>query len=127
MQAPHVQAAVRTFRVAFAYLAVMTLVWLFLLFTGADGGLFFRDYRVTRDIIGRVIAGFLFFWVGWSWVFYRLKRTLLKRAGFGQREMEIAFANRLDGFDLGSLIAPYSERRIRIADRVGRRGRTFAA
>jgi dolichol kinase len=125
-QSPQVGAAVTTFRLTLAYMTVMTLVWGFLNVTGADGGLFFRDYRVTGEVMGRVLAGFLIFWVSWSWMFYRLKRTLLKRAGFGDRELELAFSNRLTGFDLASLIAPYSERRIRIADMVGRRGRTFA-
>jgi hypothetical protein len=123
---PHLGAAIKTFRATLVYMSVMTLVWVFLNLTGADGGLFFRDYKVTGEVIGRVIGGFLIFWVGWSWLFYRLKRTLLKRAGFGERELELAFSNRLTGFDLGTLIAPYSERRIRIADMVGRRGRTFA-
>ena len=38
----------------------------------------------------------------------------------------MVFANRLSGFDLASLLSVHSERKIRIADMVGRRGRTFA-
>lgn len=124
---PHVRAAVTTFRVVFAYMATMTLVWLFLNVTSIDGGVFFRNYRVTGEVIGGVIAGFLVFWVGWSWLFYRLKRYLLKRAGFDERRLELVFANRLAGFDLETVIGPFAERKIRIADMVGRRGRTFAS
>jgi hypothetical protein len=123
---PHVGAAVTTFRVVFAYMTAMTLVWLFLNLTGANGGVFFKNYRVTGELIVGLIIGFLVFWVGWSWLFYRLKRYLLKRAGFDERELQQVFSNRLAGFDLESLIGRYSERKIRIADMVGRRGRTFA-
>lgn len=89
MGQPNVVTAVKTFRWAFGYMTVMTLVWLFLNLTGGDGGLFFRDYRVSGPVIGRILAGFLVFWVGWSWMFYRLKR-----AGLGEKEPELAFSNR---------------------------------
>ena len=123
---PGVTAAVTTFRLVVVYLSVMTLIWLALNLTGANGGVFFKNYRVTAQVIGGVIAGFLIFWVSWSWLFYRLKRSLLKRAGLDDRALELVFANRMSGFDLATLIRPYSERKIRIADMVGRRGRTFA-
>lgn len=123
---PHVVAAVTTYRLVFAYLTVMTLVWLFLNVTGANGGVFFKNYRVTGELIVGLLIFFLVFWIGWSWLFYRLKRYLLKRAGLGEPELRAVFSNRLAGFDLESLIAPYSERRIRIADMVARRGRTIA-
>jgi hypothetical protein len=82
---------------------------------------------VTGELIVGLVIGFLVFWVGWSWLFYRLKRHLLRRAGFDERRLEMVFSNRLAGFDLESLLAPHSERKIRIADMVARRGRTFAA
>jgi hypothetical protein len=122
----HVGAAVTTFRLVFAYMTTMTLVWLVLNLTGADGGVFFKNYRVTGQLIVNLTIGFLVFWVGWSWLFYRLKRTLLKRAGFEERELQQVFSNRLGGFDLEALVGHHSERKIRIADMVGRRGRTFA-
>jgi hypothetical protein len=122
----HVGAAVATFRLAFAYLTLMTLVWVYLNVTGANGGVFFKNYRATAEVIVGVGIGFLVFWVLWSWLFYRLKRHLLKRIGFDPQALELVFANRLSGFDLESLIGPHSERKIRIADMVSRRGRTFA-
>jgi hypothetical protein len=124
---PHVGAALTTYRLAVAYMTGMTLVWLYLNLTGAEGGVFFRNYRVTGELIGGLIVGFLVFWVGWSWLFYRLKRYLLKRVGFTEPQLQLVFSNRLAGFDLASLIAPHSERKIRIADMLTRRGRTMAA
>jgi hypothetical protein len=106
-------------------MTAMTLVWIALNVTGADGGVFFKNYRATAQVVGGIVVGFLVFWVFWSWLFYRLKRWLLKRAGFDERALQQVFANRLEGFELESLIRPYSERRIRIADMVGRRGRTL--
>jgi hypothetical protein len=124
---PHVGAAVTTYRLTLAYMSAMTLVWLYLNLTGREGGLFFKNYRVTAELVVGLVVGFLVFWVGWSWVFYRLKRWLLRRAGFAEAELRVVFANRLAGFDLERLIAPHSERRIRIADMLSRRGRTIAA
>lgn len=124
---PHVGAAVTTYRLVFAYMSAMTLVWLFLNLTGADGGVFFKNYGVTGELIAGLVIGFLVFWIGWSWLFYRLKRRLLKRAGFDERQLEMVFSNRLAGFDLQSLLSAHSERKIRIIDMVARRGRTIAA
>jgi len=121
-----VQAARTTYRVALAYVGATTLIWAFLTATGADGGLFFRNDPVTVDMLVRVLVGFLVFWVGWSWAFYRLKRRLLRRAGMGDADLKLVFSNRLEGFELETLLRPYSERAIRIADMVGRRGRTMA-
>lgn len=121
-----VRAAGTTFRVALAYMVLTTLVWAYLNLTGADGGLFFKNYRVTGELLVGLLIGFLVFWVLWSWLFYRLKRYLLRRAGFDDASLDQVFGNRLEGFQLGPLIQPYSERAIRIADMVGRRGRTGA-
>jgi len=123
---PHVGAAVAIFRLAAAYLTLMTLVWVYLNLSGADGGVLFKNYRATAEVIVGIIVGFLIFWVLWSWLFYRLKRYLLKRIGFDDRALEQTFTNRLSGFDLESLLRVHSERKIRIADMMSRRGRTFA-
>jgi hypothetical protein len=123
---PQAKAAVTTFRIATAYLTVMTLAWVWLNLTGADGGVFFKNYRATAQVLVGIVIGFLVFWVLWSWLFYRLKRYLLKRAGFDDRALALVFGNRLQGFELEPLLRGRSERAIRIADMVGRRGRTFA-
>src|SRR5262245_39380731 len=126
-QQARVRTARTTFRVSLAYMLVATLAWAGLNLTGADGGVFFKNYRVTRQLLVGLLMGFLIFWVFWSWLFYRLKRRLLRRAGFDDAALASVFSNRLEGFELGPLIRPYSERAIRIADMVGRRGRTAAA
>jgi hypothetical protein len=108
-------------------MALMTLPWAFLNLTGGDGGLFFQQYGITREGLLGLLAGFLVFWVFWSWLFYRLKRLLLRRAGLGAAELAQVFSNRLEGFELEPLLASHSERKVRVADMVGRRGRTAAA
>jgi len=122
-----VRASRATFWVVLAYVAATTLVWAFLNVTGADGGPFFEGSRIDRETLNRLLAGFVLFWVGWSWAFYRLKLRLLRRIGFSEADLQLAFSSRLEEFDLEKLMGAYPERAVRIADMVGRRGRTLAA
>jgi hypothetical protein len=122
-----VRTAVATFRACLIYMALMTLVWLVLIVTRIDGGMYFKNYAVTRELLAGLLIGFLVFWVFWSWVSYRLKRFLLRRAGFDDVALAQVFSNRLTGFELAPLLEGRSERAIRIADMLGRRGRTAAA
>ncbi len=118
----------RIYRGALAYSALLTAVWLFFVITKADGGTLFRNYEVSRQSLARVVTGFLIFWVFWSWLWYLLKRFLLRRVvGLDRAELQAVFASRLTGFDLPGLLARHSERRIRIVDMIGRRGRTIPA
>jgi hypothetical protein len=102
------------------------LAWLFFFLTKRDGGLFFRNYSVTAETIQRILWGFAVFWIGWGWLWYRLKRLLLRRvAGFSKDELKANFASRMGTpFSLAALLASHSERRIRIVDMITRRGRT---
>jgi len=108
------------------YLSGLTLVWLFFALTGRDGGLLFRVFRIDAATVGRLLTGFLLFWVGWGWLWYWLKRLLLRRVvGFSREELAESFASRIGTpFDLRALLARHSERRIRIVDMITRRGRT---
>src|SRR5262245_11012903 len=54
--------AVTTWRIVTAYLSVMTLVWLWLNLTGAEGGVFFKNYRATVQVLVGIVMGFLIFW-----------------------------------------------------------------
>ena len=74
---------------------------------------------------GASLAGILFFYVIWGFIWYGVKTLLLKYfVGFTKEERRQAFSSRMDGpFDVAALLARYSERRIRIADMIGRRGR----
>ena len=61
----------------------------------------------------------------WGFIWYAIKTLLLKYvAGFSKEERRQAFSSRMDvPFDVESLTARHSERRIRIIDMIGRRGR----
>ncbi len=120
------QGAKRVFLGSLLYTAVLGLVWLFFAVTHRDGGLFFRNYTVDAQTIVRIVMGFTVFWFGWGWLWYRVKRLLLRRvAGFSREELAANFASRMGTpFDLSALLARHSERRIRIVDMITRRGRT---
>jgi dolichol kinase len=104
---------------------VLTAVWLLILATGRTGGIFFPRYQVDLQTLGGVLGGFLFFNVAWGYLWYRVRRSLLrKRAGFDEEELRIVFSSRLnEPFDLAPFLARHSERKIRIFDMIGRRGR----
>lgn len=119
------RTARRVFRASLLYTSALTLAWLTLLVTEGDGGALLDGYRIDGDSLSRVAIGFFVFAVVYGWLWYRLRRALLKRVvGFTDQELEAVFSSRLRRpFDLGSLLARHSERRIRIVDMVGRRGR----
>jgi len=120
------RGAGRVFLGCLLYMAGLTLVWLFFAVTGRDGGLLFRVYRIDAATVGRLLTGFLVFWIGWGWLWYWLKRLLLRRmAGFSSEELAESFGSRIGTpFDLRGLLLRHSERRIRIVDMITRRGRT---
>jgi hypothetical protein len=123
-----VKLARRIFRGSLLYTAALTAFWLMAASTGAGGGVFFQNSRVDVETLVRLAMGFLVFWVGYNWLFYRLKRLLLRRlVGLTQEEIEAVFATRSERFSLVALLARYSERRIRIVDMIGRRARTLPA
>lgn len=110
---------------ATAVTSAITIAWLYFVWTGREGGALFRGYRVDGLAIARVVAGFLFGTVLWGWLWYGLKRLLLRKlVGLSREELDGVFRSRMGtGFDLRALLAGHSERRIRIADMIGRRGR----
>jgi CDP-diglyceride synthetase len=100
-------------------------VWLAVILTGSDASLFFPRYKLDLKTLGGVLGGFVFFTVLWGWLWYGIRRGLLKRyAGFTDEELKVVFSSRMNApFDLARFLARHSERRIRIFDMVGRRGR----
>src|SRR4029079_13037785 len=82
-------------------------------------------------VIGRVAGGIFFFYVVWGFIWYGIKTLLLKYfVGFTKEERRQAFSSRMRApFEVASFTSRYSERRIRIVDMIGRRGRfiTLAA
>lgn len=120
----------RIFQGALAFNSALTILWLFAILTQRPIP-FFGQYNVDRDAIANVAGGVLFFYVGWGLIWYWIKGLLLRRlVGFTKEEIRQSFSSRMDApFDVASFTARYSERRIRIADMIGRRGRfiTLAA
>ena len=105
--------------------SLITAFWLFFVVTGRDGGVLFRGYRVDAVAVSRVLGGFLFMTVLWGWLWYGVKRLLLRKlVGLSRDEIDASFRSRMGTpFDLRRLLEGRSERKIRIADMVGRRGR----
>src|SRR6476646_10601964 len=124
------RTAHRVFRSALIFNAALTTFWLFAVLTHRTGG-FFGHYEIGRDVVGRIAGGILFFYVIWGFIWYGIKSLLLKRfVGFSKEERRQAFSSRMrQPFEVAALTSRYSERRIRIVDMIGRRGRfiTLAA
>ena len=108
-----------------AYTGALTAFWLFFMVTRRDAGILFRQYTVDGEAIGRVLSGFLFFSILWGYAWYGIKNLLLKAVvGFTREERRQAFRSRMDEpYPLSDILSRYSERRIRIVDMIGRRGR----
>lgn len=102
----------------------LTVFWIFALVTGHGGGLFGSSY-IGSDVLLRVGFGILFFYVIWGFFWYGVKTLLLRYfVGFSKEERRQAFSSRMHApFDVAAFTSRYSERRIRIADMIGRRGR----
>ncbi len=79
----------------------------------------------------RIFSGILFFYVIWGVIWWAIKGALLRYfVGFSPQERRDAFSSRMDRpYNVADLVSRYSERRIRITDMIGRRGRfiTLAA
>jgi hypothetical protein len=115
----------RIFLGAFAFNTAITVFWLVTWLRG--GSYFFSDYRVDWATIGRILSGVLFFYVAWGIPWWVIKSALLRYlVGFTKEERREAFSSRMSRpYDVHALVEKYSERRIRIADMIGRRGRFF--
>ncbi len=121
----HRRVADRVFKGALSVAAVITAIWLSFLLTGADGGLLFGGYEFDLVAVARVIGGVGISYVLWGWLWYGVKRQLLlKLVGLSHDEVRAVFQSRMNApFDLASILRGRSERRIRIVDMIGRRGR----
>src|SRR3954462_9649260 len=120
------RTAHRVFRGALMFNTALTAFWLFAVLTHRTGG-FFGQYESGGDVLGRIAGGILFFYVVWGFVWYGIKSLLLKYfVGFTKDERRQAFSSRMrEPFEVSALTSRYSERRIRIVDMIGRRGRVI--
>ena len=118
------RTADRVFRGALYFNAALTAFWIFIQLTHRGFGLF-TYYPLGWDMVPRIGGGILFFYVIWGVIWYVVKNLLLKYfVRFSKEERRQAFSSRMrQPFDVASFTARHSERRIRIADMIGRRGR----
>jgi hypothetical protein len=120
----------RIFKGALLFNGALTVFWLAVVITGRDA-VFFGASSVDMAAVGRVLAGVMFFYVVWGFIWYGVKTLLLKHVvGLSPQERREAFSSRMSKpYDVADLVTRYSERRIRIVDMIGRRGRfiTLAA
>jgi hypothetical protein len=112
------------FKGALAFNAFLTVFWLVLVLSGRST-IFFSHYELDRGALGRVAGGVLFFYVVWGFIWYGIKSLLLRTlAGFSKEERRAAFSSRMHApYDVAAIVARHSERRVRIIDMIGRRGR----
>jgi len=115
----------RVFVGALVYTAALTLFWLFSIVTQRDLGVLFSRYTVDREAITRVFFGFFFFSILWGFIWYGIKTVLLRSVvGLSKDERRRVFRSRMDEpFLVSDFLSRHSERRIRIVDMIGRRGR----
>ena len=119
------RTADRIFRGALLFNVALTLFWLVQLL-GGHTTRFFQDVRITMESLGRIAGAIVFFYILWGFIWWGIKTALLKYvAGFSKEERRAAFSSRMapPGFDLSAILQRHSERRIRIIDMIGRRGR----
>jgi hypothetical protein len=114
----------RIFRGALIFNGALTAFWAVMLVTGGHA-YFFGAYRVSWQGMLNVLFGVLFFYVIWGFIWYGVKTILLRYVvGFSKEERRQAFASRMRApFDVAEYVRRHSERRIRIVDMIGRRGR----
>jgi len=118
------RTANRVYLAALVFNTALTAFWAFVQITHQGFGLF-GYYPIGWDSVPRVGSGILFFYVIWGFIWYGVKTLLLKYfVGFTKDERRQAFSSRMrQPFDVSSFTSRYSERRIRITDMIGRRGR----
>jgi len=118
------RTADRIFRGALVFNTALTVFWLVVFLTQGEA-VFFDNYNIDKGTIGRIAGGVLFFYVLWGFIWYGIKNLLLNYfVGFSKEERRQAFGSRMhEPFDVSAFVARHSERRIRIVDMIGRRGR----
>jgi hypothetical protein len=118
------RTADRIFRGALIFNSALTLFWAVMLVTGGNA-YFFTSYDASWQGLGRILSGIMFFYVVWGFIWYGVKTLLLKYlAGFSRDERRESFSSRMrKPFDVNEYLRRHSERRIRIVDMIGRRGR----
>lgn len=118
------QLAERIYRGALAVTGALTAFIAVSWLTGF-GSRYTGTLRFDARSISNMLLGTLILNVAWGFVWLGIKTLLLRYfVGFDRDERRAAFSSRMDQpFDVAALTARHSERRIRIVDMLGRRGR----
>jgi hypothetical protein len=125
----HHEALLRTARRVFLgcllYTAGLTVVWAILLVVRPERIPFFKTYNVTWQMVAGIFFYFVFFILMWGFIWYGIRLLFLRRYVKMSKEdaLEVFNSRMRRPFDLAKYLARYNERRIRIADMIGRRGR----
>jgi dolichol kinase len=114
----------RIFRIAVAVNLALTILALLAAFTGFGESLAGK-FEFTAGTAWRLAIGIGFFNILWALIWYGIKNLLLRYfVGMNRDDRRKVFSSRMsEPFNLTELLGRYSERRIRIADMIGRRGR----
>lgn len=114
----------RVFTLALTINVALTLFCLLAYATGA-GSAIAGSFRLNLAWIVNVLIGIAMFHVIWGFIWYGIKNLLLARfVGMSKPDRRAAFSSRMaQPYEIAPLLQKYSERRIRITDMIGRRGR----
>jgi hypothetical protein len=118
------RTADRIFRGALLFNGALTAFWLFCYLTRTPT-IFFGQYGASLESLRNVAIGFVFFYVVWGFIWWAAKNAVLKYfVGMSAEDRKRAFSSRMnDPYEVADVLSRYSERRVRIADMIGRRGR----
>lgn len=121
---PPLTLADRIFKIAVAVNVALTAFALLSAFTGIGASIAGR-FVFDGQSAFRILFAALFFNGIWALIWYGVKNLLLaKFVRMSRDDRRAVFSSRMSQpFDLAGLLSRYSERRIRIVDMIGRRGR----
>ena len=131
-QSAHTEAMLRTarlvFRGALAYTAALTLFWVVLMVVRPARVPIFRTYRPELQSLVGLVFYFVIFMLLWGYIWYDVRLFFLRRlVKMSDEDAREVFNSRMrKPFDLGRYRSLYDERKIRITDMIGRRGRFVA-
>ena len=122
--ADRLRLAARIFRAAIAVNLALTLYSLVSAFTGFGSGIA-GQYLFNAQALRRFLFSLLVFNGLWAIIWFGVKNLLLaKFVGMSREDRRLVFSSRMSQpFELETLLSRYPERRIRITDMIGRRGR----
>jgi dolichol kinase len=119
------RTARRVFLGSLVYTAGLTLLWAAIIVVRPQRIPIFKSYAVEPRALFGPLFYFLFFVLLWGFIWYGIRLLLLRKFVKMSKEDAVGvFDSRMRRpFELARYLERYSERRIRITDMIGRRGR----